>query len=368
MKKLHYIIILFISVFINQCLADATFVDSFSVANEEDEPRGLTFNNDGTRMYVTGWAGDDVNEYRLTTPFDVSTATFVQTNGFTINSDPRDVKFNPDGTRMFVLGRGTIDRVFQLTLTTPFDISTAVAGNDNIVTFNTNAQETSSNGLAFNLDGTRMFIVGENSDFVNEYTLTTGFDISTATYAGDDERFFVRNEEGSPLDIDFNGDGSRMYIVGWGGNDITEYTLTTRFDVSTAVAGNAFSVATEDTDPAALAFSGDGTKMFVIGDVGNDINEYDLSCFYGVITGNCPDPTVNQEVLGAIEAQTAAPKRIVQHVTTPLLNRMYWLRRYRNEDKLSNQNIKFNFSNSMMASLSKVIPVSNKTNDALDKI
>ena len=369
MKKLHYIIILFISVFINlNVLADATFVDSFDVANEEDEPRGLTFNNNGTRMYVTGWRGDDVNEYRLTTPFDVSTATFVQTNGFTINSDPRDVKFNPDGTRMFVLGRGTIDRVFQLTLTTPFDISTAVAGNDNIVTFNTNAQETSSNGLAFNLDGTRMFIVGENSDFVNEYTLTTGFDISTATYAGDDERFFVRNEEGSPIDIDFNGDGSRMYIVGWGGNDITEYTLTTRFDVSTAVAGNAFSVATEDTDPAALAFSGDGTKMFVIGDVGNDINEYDLSCFYGVITGNCPDPTVNQEVLGAIEAQTAAPKRIVQHVTTPLLNRMYWLRRYRNEDKLSNQNIKFNFSNSMMASLSKVIPVSNKTNDALDKL
>jgi len=369
MKKFNYIIILFISVFINlNVLADATFVDSFDVANEEDEPRGLTFNNNGTRMYVTGWRGDDVNEYRLTTPFDVSTATFVQTNGFTINSDPRDVKFNPDGTRMFVLGRGTIDRVFQLTLTTPFDISTAVAGNDNIVTFNTNAQETSSNGLAFNLDGTRMFIVGENSDFVNEYTLTTGFDISTATYAGDDERFFVRNEEGSPLDIDFNGDGSRMYIVGWGGNDITEYTLTTRFDVSTAVAGNAFSVATEDTDPAALAFSGDGTKMFVIGDVGNDINEYDLSCFYGVITGNCPDPTVNQEVLGAIEAQTAAPKRIVQHVTTPLLNRMYWLRRYRNEDKLSNQNIKFNFSNSMMASLSKVIPVSNKTNDVLDKL
>ena len=146
MKKLHYIIIFFISVFINlNVLADATFVDSFDVANEEDEPRGLTFNNDGTRMYVTGWRGDDVNEYRLTTPFDVSTATFVQTNGFMINSDPRDVKFNPDGTRMFVLGRGTADRVFQITLTTPFDISTAVAGNNNIDEFNTNDQETSSN-------------------------------------------------------------------------------------------------------------------------------------------------------------------------------------------------------------------------------
>ena len=178
LKKLFSIFLIFNLTCVSTAQAAGVFVDSFSVNSQDTEARGLTFNNNGTRMYVTGWRGDDVNEYRLTTPFDVSTATFVQTNGFTINSDPRDVKFNPDGTRMFVLGRGTIDRVFQLTLTTPFDISTAVAGNDNIVTFNTNAQETSSNGLAFNLDGTRMFIVGENSDFVNEYILTTGFDMS----------------------------------------------------------------------------------------------------------------------------------------------------------------------------------------------
>ena len=157
MKKLHHIIIFFISVFINlNVLADATFVDSFDVANEEDEPRGLTFNNDGTRMYVTGWRGDDVNEYRLTTPFDVSTATFEHTNGFTINSDPRDVKFNPDGTRMFVLGRGTADRVFQITLTTPFDISTAVAGD----AFSVATEDTDTAALAFSGDGTKMFVIG----------------------------------------------------------------------------------------------------------------------------------------------------------------------------------------------------------------
>ena len=47
---------------------------------------------------------------------------------------------------------------------------------------------------------------------------------------------------------------------------------------------------------------------------------------------------------------------------------MYWLRRHRTSDKLSHQNIKFNFSNSMMSSLAKVIPASSKTNDALDKL
>ena len=37
---------------------------------------GMTFNNDGTMMYIVGWTGDDVNEYNLSTSFNVSTASF----------------------------------------------------------------------------------------------------------------------------------------------------------------------------------------------------------------------------------------------------------------------------------------------------
>jgi hypothetical protein len=37
--------------------------------------------------------------------------------------------------------------------------------------------------IAFNTDGTKMFVVGGNGDDVNEYTLSTGFDISTSAYS-----------------------------------------------------------------------------------------------------------------------------------------------------------------------------------------
>ena len=124
---------------------------------------------------------------------------------------------------MFVIGHNG-DDVNEYKLTTPFDISTAVAGNNNIDEFNTNDQETSSNGLAFNLDGTKMYVVGEDADYINEYTLSKGFDLSTAVYAGDGERFLVSGQESQPIDIDFNSDGTKMYIVGWNGNDINEST------------------------------------------------------------------------------------------------------------------------------------------------
>ena len=74
----------------------------------------------------------------------------------------------------------------------------------------------------------------------------------------------VSGQESIPIDIDFNSNGTKMYVVGWDGNDINEYTLSTAFDVSTASFENSFSVSSEDTDPAALAFSSDGTKMFVV--------------------------------------------------------------------------------------------------------
>jgi hypothetical protein len=76
------------------------------------------------------------------------------------------------------------------------------------------------------------------------------------------------------------------------------------------------------------------------------------------------DPLTDKDVVGSIEAQTEAPKRILQYVTTPVLNRMDWLRRHRKENDLTNQNIMFQFSNEMLSSLSTVIPVAAIVDDA----
>jgi len=358
MKKL--LPILFLVLLYSKAFAAPTFIDSFSVNSEEDEPRGITFNNNGTKMFIIGWRGDDVNEYTLSTAWDVSTASFVDSTS-RIDADGRDVRFNPDGTKMFVLGRGS-DKVYAFSLSTAFDISTSSSINN----FSVTSEEEDANGLAFNLDGTKMYVVGEDADYVNEYTLSKGFDLSTAVYAGDGERFFVRGQESIPIDIDFNSDGTKMYVVGWDGEDINEYTLSTAFDVSTASFEDSFSVSSEDTSPAALAFSSDGTKMFVVGGAGEDVNEYTLSCYYGVV--NCSNPTTLKNVLGSIEAQTETARRIVQHVTTPVLNRMDWLRRHRREDSLTNQNIKFQFSNTMLTSVSKIIPTSIDVNKVTNKL
>ena len=219
-----------------------------------------------------------------------------------------------------------------------------------------------------------MIIAGvgnEPQHHINEYSLDTAFDLSSGVT-------HLNTEDLSSLHsyingVTFNHDGTKMYTIDVSTDDVSQFKLTTPYDVSTYSLEGTFDVESHDTGAREVAFSHDGSKMFFIGNGNNKVFEFNLSCNWSVIDGACDDPAdtsdEGKDISSSIESQTATAKQIAIHSTTPVLNRMYWLRRHRTNDKLSNQNIKFNFSNSMMASLSKVIPVSNKkTNDALDKL
>ena len=80
-----------------------------------------------------------------------------------------------------------------------------------------------------------------------------------------------------------SSDGTKMFVSGNIGDDINEYTLSSAFDVSTAAFVDSFSMAAQDTNPRGLTFSTDGTKMFVVGDAGNDINEYDVTPAFDLV-------------------------------------------------------------------------------------
>ena len=87
---------------------------------------GMAFSNDGTKMFVAVDVGDDINEYTLSTPFDISTAAFanVTLSVSDQDSEPTDVAFSNDGTKMFVIG-SVGDSIYEYTLLTPFDLTTA---------------------------------------------------------------------------------------------------------------------------------------------------------------------------------------------------------------------------------------------------
>ena len=148
-------------------------------------PRGMTFNASGTKLYIlgTGSGGDTddtVFEFDVYTAYNIASAEYARQLDVSANlNSPADIAFNTNGSKMFLLNSGTGQKVHEYALSTPFDVTTGTHSQE----FDVSAQETAPQGLAFNTDGTKMFIVGLIGDDVNEYTLSTGFDLgSTVTF------------------------------------------------------------------------------------------------------------------------------------------------------------------------------------------
>jgi hypothetical protein len=249
-------------------IAGATYVQGFSVNAQEAIPTGLAFNTDGTKMFVSGQVGQDINEYALTTGFDVSTASFTQ--NFSVSAQetaPMGVAFNTDGTKMFVVGSNG-DDVNEYTLSTGFDLGSTVTFIDS---FSVAPQETNPIDIAFNTDGTKMFIVGGNGQDILEYALSAGFDVSTASYT---QNFSVASQETGPTGMTFNTDGTKMFVVGNVADNVNSYDLSTGFDLSTASFASSFSVAANSTSPQAMSFNTTGNKMFIVGSAADSVNQY----------------------------------------------------------------------------------------------
>ena len=241
---------------------------SFGVGGQETNPHGLFLKPDGTKLYITGYNGDSVDEYDLSTAWDISSASASQV--FYVGSQdtvPTDVFFKSDGTKMYICGYNDQD-INEYSLSTAWDISTA----SYLQNFSISSQDTLVTGVFFKPDGTKMYIAGDTNNSVFQYGLTTAWDISTASY----ESKSVASQGTAPQQLSFNNDGTKLLILDSSGTDsVYQYSCSTAYDVSTATYNSvSFAVNSQDTTPTGLFFKDDGMKMYVLGDVSNTIYQY----------------------------------------------------------------------------------------------
>ena len=230
-------------------------------------PRGLAFNADGSRMFTTetsdAASAQACYQFDLSTNFDVSTASYnnvsLNVSNASANRDPMGIAFNTDGTRLFVVGsQSSADGVFQYNLSTGFNLST---GSDSNLSVDTSSQDSFPKDLAFNSDGTKMFLLGSENDKVSQYTLSSAFTINTASF--DSVDLDVSSQEASPTGLAFNSDGTQLFVGGFGDN-VHMYNLSSAFNLSTAsYSGVTFDVSSQVATPLSLEFNATGTKMYV---------------------------------------------------------------------------------------------------------
>ena len=363
-KKITFIVI-FLFININAFGAVSSLVAQKNWGNtEQRRPTGVLFNPDGTKMYSTGTVQNKIYMYNLTTPFTVTSATYSsKTCNLTGDNDALMFRFNSDGTAIFVLDTKTTETIDKYSLTTAYDISNCslVAGSPQ--DFGGGMEMRS---FAFSNDGNKIFIFDQkgnsNKHSIKQYSLSSSYDLSNPTlvkeYVGHNSD--LNSIEDKAQGLEFSSDGTKMFLTGDNEDTILAFSLSNPFDLTTTVTYDGEHIITDVTSLGAITFSADGSKM-IVADWNNSaddrgVYQYDLTCGFGVV--KCIDPTKNKDDVASVESQSEGAKKLIQHTTYPVLNRMEWLRRNSGRINLTNQNIKFQFNNEMLNALSSsLIPI-----------
>ena len=365
MRNLFLIILFYVLFFNSNSFAFIEFKQSKNISSDTEQARGINFKPDGTIMYITnrkplGQPGINqeaqVIQYTLTTPFDISTAiktsqTDLLGSGSTKLKYPHAIEFKPDGTKMFVVSGDQYSDIYQYKLTTAWDSSSAEF--ETIHEVNRDNDTKHLRTLAFKPDGTRMYTGGKSTTTtqgkIKQFTLDNPWDLSSgvsAAVVSDD----VGGAEPNLRNAQFDPNGKILYVGGNDNDQIHKYTLSTAWDITTLSSSfTTFDLGTDFSQMRGFIFIAGFTRLYVVDDTSttSTVLEYSPSC--SVIT--CSDPSNDGDVKAIIEANVELSKLVIQHITLPIFHRMEWLRRHKNNENLSNLNAEVDFKNEEISKL-----------------
>ena len=198
-------------------VSTATHSGNYSVTLH---PLGLFFKSDGTKMYVTDTGSPErVLQYSLSTPWDVTTSSYLSTSYLAECEEPDGLFFKSDGTKMYVAD-DVFDNISEYTLSTPWDVTSKT----HIQNFSVVNQDSYATDVFFNSSGTKMYISGSTNNAVFEYDLSTPWDVSTASYL---RNISIASKIIQPQGVFFKPDGNKMYISStYYSGTICEYDLS----------------------------------------------------------------------------------------------------------------------------------------------
>jgi len=267
-------------------ISTATYVTTSTVVAAQDTTgRSCAVSSDGNTLWVSGGADNQIMEFAFGTSFDMSTLSFTQESAWGASDDYFIT--NSDGTKSWSWGNN--DTFNHDTYSTGWDVSTRTTGTSATLSdmgiSTTVADETS--GLQWNSDGTAAWVAAYSGTIGGALYLlkvdyaTTAYDISDLTWSP--PASWTSLSESGRWAMKFNNNGSKMFVLRDTGSQavVTEFPLSTAYDVTSAGTPVNSSNLTETTTARSFCFNAAGTKMFISA-ASRYIYEYDLSSPFDV--------------------------------------------------------------------------------------
>lgn len=220
--------------------------------------RGFDINSDGTKLYLVDFTNLSIVEYSFGTANDITTLT---ATGNTLDlsavfTSLYDVSISDNDTQLYIVGP-SLDEVRQYTMSTPSDLSTvSYSGNslDLSVAMGGNPQP---KGISVVANGTKLFATNDADEKIYGYTLSTPYDLSTASY----DQVSAATARGFIMFV--NEAGTKILIDEPLSQTVYQYSLSTPYDLSTMVQSATLDVSGTLASLWGMVPSSDNSKLFV---------------------------------------------------------------------------------------------------------
>ena len=240
--------------------------------------RNSTFSRDGDFIFIATSSPNLVFSYPLPTPWDITS------NVSDTSFDPGlgtlfGIAVKPEGDKMCIIDI-TANDVIEFDMSTPNDISTLVA-NGNVLDFGT----ANFRDLEFRSNGIEVFFIQPIGDFI-KFHMNVDWNISTASYFSN-ELTGVVDYQG----ISWKSDGTKFFAINSGGGDrIDSYDVPEIWNQTNAVLTGNFSLAGIATAPRGLWVSSDGLTCMVLDNNNDSIVQLNMSTSWDI--GAMSDPGI----------------------------------------------------------------------------
>lgn len=246
----------------------------------ESAPYGFCWNPDGTRAFLVGYTNDTVYELSCSTPYRIGTAS---STGNTLSvsgqdTQPRDVAISSDGSKLFVLGNSN-KAIFQYSLPSAGTLGGSPSYDS--VSLDLSSEVSDPQGIGFGNSGTRVYVVdGSSSDTIFQYNNSTGWDLSTGSYAS--KSLDVSSESTNPQDIYFC-DKDTFFLLDADNVAVWKYARSSGSDWDiTGMAPQDYNptmnLAPHMTNPVAFDFEPDGAYINILSHTDDYVFEFSVIC------------------------------------------------------------------------------------------
>jgi methionine-rich copper-binding protein CopC/uncharacterized protein YhjY with autotransporter beta-barrel domain len=341
-------------------VSTASFVDAFSISAQESNPQGLAFNNDGTKMFVTGFSGDDVNEYTLSTGFDLNDNTAPTISSTTVAADNStiDVTFN-EAVFNATGGSGAL-QASDFTISISGGTKTLSSATPSSISISGNVYT-----LGLDLSGT-----ANGSE-----TITVVPSSSTAIYDGSDNAastsqsnntVSLNSEDSSAPTLSSSSPADGATLVAVTSNIVLTFSEAVDVESGDIVLYKAGGTVVETFSLPSAKVTGTGSTTITINPTANLSSSTDYylqiaatafddsaSNSYAGITDTTTlnfttvgsDPTTNKDVTASIKAMSGVAIDAVAMNFNAVEHRVSWLNANVGSNKLSHQGVRLNFAN-----------------------